>query len=52
LIQVLNFGDEKVVVERGEKIAQMVFVKTEKADFVEVDAPGEDSRGGFGSTDE
>jgi len=51
LIQVLNFGDREVVVARGEKIAQMVFVKTEKAEFVEVDEPGEESRGGFGSTD-
>jgi dUTP pyrophosphatase len=51
LIQVLNFGTEKVIVQKGEKIAQMIFVKTEKADFLEVNEPDKDSRGGFGSTD-
>jgi len=50
LIQVLNLGNEKVVIKRGEKIAQMCFVKTEKANFVEVDEPEKNSRGGFGST--
>ncbi len=51
LIQVLNFSDKKVVIKRGKKIAQMIFMKTEKAEFIEIDKPESVSRGGFGSTD-
>ena len=49
-IQVLNLGKEKVVVERGERIAQGLFVRTETIEFQEIDRPEGDSRGGFGST--
>lgn len=49
-IQVYNFGAVPVTVERGEKIAQGVFVKIDKFEWEEVDAIKEDSRGGFGST--
>jgi dUTP pyrophosphatase len=49
-IQVYNFRDEPVVVARGEKIAQGVFVKIEKFEFEEVDEVRGGSRGGFGST--
>lgn len=51
LIQVYNFSNQEVVVEKGERIAQGLFVKTEKVEFDEVHTPGEISRGGFGSTD-
>jgi len=53
MIQVFNFGKDTIVVERGERIAQGLFMKTAVAEFVEVDADflGNDSRGGFGSTD-
>lgn len=51
LIQVLNLSEETVVVDRGEKIAQGLFVRTERAAFEEHDSPREKSRGGFGSTD-
>lgn len=50
LIQVYNFSDTPVRVEKGERIAQGLFVKTEKIKFEEVRSPGEISRGGFGST--
>lgn len=52
MIQVLNFSDQPVTVERGEKIAQGLFVQTQKVSFSEVekDSLGS-SRGGFGSTD-
>lgn len=50
LIQVYNFGKESVMVERGERIAQGLFVKVDKAEFEEVDEVGERSRGGFGVT--
>jgi dUTP pyrophosphatase len=49
-IQVLNLGKEKVIVERGDRIAQGLFVRTETIEFVETDRPAGDSRGGFGST--
>lgn len=50
-IQVYNFSDQPVTVERGEKIAQGVFVRVDTFEWQEVDAIREESRGGFGSTD-
>jgi dUTP pyrophosphatase len=52
LIQVYNVSRKKVTVKKGERIAQGLFVKTEKVQFDEVHTPGEISRGGFGSTDQ
>ncbi len=49
-IQVMNIGKSTVTVEKGEKIAQGLFVKTEKIEFSEDHTPSEISRGGFGST--
>ncbi len=51
MIQVYNFSRESVVVDRGERIAQGLFVKMAKAMFDEIGEVGEGSRGGFGSTD-
>lgn len=51
-LQVLNYTQEDVIVEKGERIAQAMFVKTQKIDeFKIVDKMNEKSRGGFGSTD-
>ncbi len=50
LVQVKNVTDASVTVERGERIAQGLFVKIEKAEWEEVDSHGAESRGGFGST--
>jgi dUTP pyrophosphatase len=50
-IQVYNFSDAAVTIERGEKVAQGVFVRVDKFDWQEVDSIREESRGGFGSTD-
>lgn len=50
-IQVYNFSGQLVTIERGEKIAQGVFVRVDKFEWEEVDKIREDSRGGFGSTD-
>ncbi len=50
LIQVKNVTDASVTVERGERIAQGLFVKVDRAEWVEVDDHGAPSRGGFGST--
>ena len=48
-IQVLNFREEAVLVKRGERIAQGIFVPIARARWNEVDEMGE-GRGGFGST--
>jgi dUTP pyrophosphatase len=50
LVQVQNITDQPVTVERGERIAQGIFVKIERAEWTEVDSHGAETRGGFGST--
>lgn len=50
LIQVQNITNDPVTVERGERIAQGVFVRIEKAEWEEVDGHNLQTRGGFGST--
>lgn len=50
-IQVYNFTDNKVVVEKGERIAQGIFVKVDTFEWNETDSMKDSSRGGFGSTD-
>lgn len=49
-IQVYNMGDSPIQVDRGERIAQGVFLKMERADWQEVPEMQAKSRGGFGST--
>src|SRR5690554_2829269 len=48
----INLSNEDFIVEHGERIAQLVIAKHERAVWEEVDALGETSRGagGFGST--
>lgn len=48
-IQVYNFWDENVTVERGERIAQGLLVPVTRVEWEEGDAAGP-SRSGFGST--
>lgn len=50
LVQVQNITDAPVTVERGERIAQGIIVKIERAEWSEVESHGAESRGGFGST--
>lgn len=45
-----NFGKAEVPIARGERLAQGIFVKIEKAEWNEVQTMNEPSRGGFGST--
>ncbi len=45
-----NFTDQDVAVTRGERLAQGIFVKIEKAKWEETETTTEASRGGFGST--
>lgn len=49
-VQVYNFTNAPVVVERGERIAQAIFVRVDQAVWDEVDAVEAPTRGGFGST--
>lgn len=50
LVQVQNITNQPVTVERGERIAQGMFVKVEQAQWQEVTSHGAADRGGFGST--
>jgi len=51
-IIIINLGNESFVVNNGDRIAQMVFTKYERADFIEVVEINETARGenGFGHT--
>jgi dUTP pyrophosphatase len=48
----INLGTEPFSLENGERVAQMVFARCERADFIEVDDLSETGRGagGFGHT--
>lgn len=49
-IAVYNFTDDEVVVERGERIAQGIFVPVEIVEWEEIDKSDKPTRGGFGTT--
>lgn len=48
----INLGGEPVVIEPGERVAQLMFVPVLTADFIEAESLDETARGegGFGST--
>ena len=48
----VNLSNEDFVIENGERIAQLVIAKHERAEWIEVETLSETSRGegGFGST--
>ena len=48
-IAVMNFTDAPVVVARGDRIAQGIFLKAPRVQWAEAE-PAERSRGGFGSS--
>ena len=50
-IQVYNYSSTPVTVERGDRIAQGIFVRVDTAQWSEVDRIDSETRGGFGSTD-
>jgi dUTP pyrophosphatase len=50
LMQFYNFTDHEVVIEKGERIGQAVFVQIERAELTPVESMREKTRGGFGST--
>ncbi len=47
---VYNYTDASVTIERGERIAQAVFVSCERVEIEEVDDLDSPDRGGFGTT--
>jgi dUTP pyrophosphatase len=51
-IILINLGSEPFTVTNGERIAQMVFARYERAEFIEVEKLGQSDRGtgGFGHT--
>jgi dUTP pyrophosphatase len=49
-IQVYNFTDTPVIVNRGDRVAQGIFVRVDRFEFEEVEHIEAVSRGGFGST--
>lgn len=49
-LQFLNPTNRPIIVTRGERLAQGLFVKINKAEWLEVDQMQTESRGGFGST--
>jgi dUTP pyrophosphatase len=48
----INLSAEEVVIENGERIAQLVFAKVEQAEWIETETISDTERGagGFGST--
>ena len=50
MIQVYNLRDEPVEVERGERLAQGIFVRITQVEWEEASDMDETNRGGFGST--
>jgi dUTP pyrophosphatase len=50
LCQVHNFTQEPVHIRRGERVAQGIFVRVDRADWDEVSLMDAPTRGGFGST--
>lgn len=53
-VLMINHGQEDVVIQNGDRIAQMLLLEVSKAIFTEVDDLGDTARGegGFGSTGE
>jgi dUTP pyrophosphatase len=49
----INLGKEPIVIERGQRIAQMVIQRVVRADWREVEdlPPSQRQQGGFGHTD-
>ncbi|MDD2620395.1 MAG: dUTP diphosphatase [Syntrophomonadaceae bacterium] len=49
---VINLGDKEYILKKGERIAQMIFARVERAELLEIDELDETLRGagGFGHT--
>lgn len=49
-LSLYNFTDHEIAVEKGERLAQGMFVKVEQGQWEETDEINNKTRGGFGST--
>lgn len=49
-LMLYNFTDTEIIIEKGERLAQGIFVKIEKGNWNEVSKMADESRGGFGTT--
>lgn len=51
-VVLINLGEKKIVVRKGDRIAQMVFAHVYRGHFIEINELAESERGagGFGST--
>jgi len=47
---VFNFTNQEVLIEKGERVAQMIILKREQVELLEQDQFETADRGGFGST--
>lgn len=47
---IYNYTDSPVVIARGDRIAQGIFLQCDHVEWDEIDDLGHDDRGGFGST--
>lgn len=47
---VFNFTDQEVVIEKAERVAQLIIMENKKVEFEEVSEFATKNRGGFGST--
>lgn len=45
-----NSSDVSVIVDKGERVSQLIFIRIDKVSLKQVDNIGSSSRGGFGST--
>ncbi len=45
-----NFTDEPVEIQKGDRVAQIIFIPYQKVTLNEVDSLGNQSRGGLGTT--
>jgi len=50
LMQFFNPSDSAVSIEKGDRLAQGIFVRVDKAEWSEVEAMEKSDRGGFGTT--
>lgn len=49
-LSIYNFTDKEVKIEKGERLAQGIFLKINQAQWQEVEEMDKENRGGFGST--
>jgi dUTP pyrophosphatase len=51
MLQVYNITNRPVIISKGEKLGQGIFVKIEQVEWKETEESMGENRGGFGSTD-